>query len=334
VPTRGSRWTRSVGIMTGGLEPAVFKKRAKSVPKKSVSERMRDRRKRKGSGSERKAVAQTPAAADQLAAPSYTVRDIAINSIRVPNKLRVNPQNVERLVESIGIIGLRTPITIRPLENGPELAAGLDRLAAAKILGWKTIPCMAIRGGPTIARLWQIAENLHRDTLTALDEADQIAKWVQLTESLELSSKRDKTGPGRPESGKAKAARELAVRGKTEQARRKNIERKLKMATIDPAAKAAAREAGLDNNPSRLLKIAAETSPKAQLAMVKTLKAHSHKPKPSASAGSASGGASSFDRMKREWRKENVLRRTVWERATPADRKRVAVALLKFSLKN
>jgi ParB-like chromosome segregation protein Spo0J len=306
----------------------------KNSNRKQVSH---DRRKRKATNpSVRKAVAKAPALAPvkKMTAPSYKVLDLAIDSIRVPDTLnKVNPENVERLVESIGIIGLRTPITIRPLENGPQLAAGLDRLEAAKILGWKTIPCVEIRGGPTISRLWQIAENLHRATLTALEDAEQTAEWVELTEALQPISAQKK-GPGRPVSGKAKAARELPVKGKTEQARRKNIERKLKIAAIDPAVKDAVREARLDDHPSKLLNISAGTTPKAQLARVNELKAHSRKPKSRASGGPVSDGGSSFARMKRDWQKAKKLSRPVWEGATLPDRRRYIVEVLKFRLKD
>jgi ParB family chromosome partitioning protein len=316
------------------MEKYSMGKKAKVIEGKRSHNSRHERRKPKSkSGSERKAVTQPPAPVNQMTALSYKVRDLAIGSIRVPDTLnKVNPDNVQRLVESIGIIGLRTPITVRPLENGPELAAGLDRLEAAKILGWKTIPCVAIRGGPTIARLWQIAENLHRATLPALEDAELTAEWVKLTEALQPISAQQKA-PGRPESGKAKAARELPVKGKTEQARRKNIERKLKIASIDPAVKDAVREARLDDNPTKLLKISAETTPKAQLARVNELKAHSHKPKSGASAGPASDGGSSFARMKRDWQMSNKLSRPVWEGATLSDRRRYIVEVLKFRLK-
>jgi hypothetical protein len=102
-----------VGIKPADLETAMFKKRSK-VPKKSVSERMRDRRKRKGSGSERKAVAQTPAVADQSAAPPYKVYHVAVDEIKVVGKRRqVNPDKVQDLKGSVAKLGLRTPLTIR-----------------------------------------------------------------------------------------------------------------------------------------------------------------------------------------------------------------------------
>jgi ParB-like chromosome segregation protein Spo0J len=312
--------------------PPGWRNLRKNSPRKQVS---RDRRKRNAKNpSVRKAVAKAPAPApvNQMTAPSYKVHDIAIDSIRVPDTLnKVNPENVERLVESIGMIGLRTPITIRPLESGPQLAVGLDRLEAAKILGWKTIPCVEIRGGPTIARLWVIAENLHRATLSALEDAELTAEWVELTEALQPISAQQK-GPGRPESGKAKAARELPVKGKTEQARRKNIERKLKIAAIDPAVKDAVREAGLDDNPSKLLKISAETTPEAQLAKVHEPKAGSPKPDPGPSADSTGTVQPAFEVLKREWKRAKKLRRA-WERASPSDRTRFVKKVLKYTLK-
>jgi ParB-like nuclease domain len=133
-------------------------------------------------------------------------------------------------------IGLRVPLTVRPLNSGPELVTGRHRLAAAKILKWKTVPCTDIRGGKVVAEMWQISENLHRAVLSPIEESEQIARWVKLRNSLNQTSDQQarNRGPGRPEGGKAAAARELPVPGETEGARRKHIERGLKIDGLHP----------------------------------------------------------------------------------------------------
>ena len=87
---------------------------------------------------------------------------------------------VDRLAESMAKIGLRTPITVRHFEQHPDgsnsdclmLVSGAHRLAAAKKLGWKEIPCFCLEEEPDEdARLWEIAENLHRADLTKLERA-------------------------------------------------------------------------------------------------------------------------------------------------------------------
>ena len=66
-------------------------------------------------------------------------------------------------------------------------------------------------------------------------------------------------------------ARELPIPGKSTEARRKFVERALKIDGIRPEAKVAARAAGLDNKQSALLAIASEHSRAAQLAKVQEI---------------------------------------------------------------
>jgi hypothetical protein len=67
------------------------------------------------------------------------------------------------------------------------------------------------------------------------------------------------------DKGIGKAARELPVPGKSEEGRRKFVERALQVAAISAEAKEAAISAGLDKNRSALLEIARGQSPQAQL---------------------------------------------------------------------
>jgi hypothetical protein len=70
---------------------------------------------------------------------------------------------------------------------------------------------------------------------------------------------------GRPHGGIAQAARVLCVPGKTEEARRKSIERAMKIAEICPEAKDEAKRLGLEDNQSALLAIA-NVTPEEQVA--------------------------------------------------------------------
>ena len=87
-----------------------------------------------------------------------------------------------------------------------------------------------------------------------------------------MSRKRDR---GRPKGGISEAARRLPIKGKTHVAKRRTVERALKVASIFPEAKEAAKKAGLDQNRSKLLKVAAEKTLEAQLAKVHELTAKS-----------------------------------------------------------
>ncbi len=110
--------------------------------------------------------------------------------IIVGGRLRaLDRQSVERRKESISRIGLRTPISVRSGEQGWTLVAGRHRLEACIELGMDEIPVVAETGLEFEARLWEIAENLHRAELTALERAEHISQWIRL---------RDQTAERRP----------------------------------------------------------------------------------------------------------------------------------------
>jgi ParB family transcriptional regulator, chromosome partitioning protein len=111
------------------------------------------------------------------------VHDRAVNraDIIVGARLRaLDRESVERLKESISKIGLKTPISVRSSEQGWTLVSGRHRLEACIELGMDEIPVVAETGSELEARLWEIAENLHRAELTALERAEHIDQWIRL----------------------------------------------------------------------------------------------------------------------------------------------------------
>ncbi len=203
-----------------------------------------------------------------LPGPSL-VEHIRIADIFVVGERRpVDPAKVTLIARSIGDIGLRTPITIRivdrivdPVEGeihgAYALVAGHHRLQAARHLGWERIDCIVMGGDAVDAELWEIAENLHRADLTALERDEQVARWIELTEkkavqfsqTAKIESKRDDGKGHRAEGGVSAAARDLGVD-------KDDAYRAVKVVALSPEAKAAARERGLDDNRSALLEAA------------------------------------------------------------------------------
>jgi ParB/RepB/Spo0J family partition protein len=107
------------------------------------------------------------------------------DDIFVGDRLRsLNDEKVADLERSIAAIGLQTPITVRlahamvidgeELDEVPVLVAGRHRLQAVKNLGHEWISVVIYGGSEIDARMWEIAENLHRAELTELERSDHV----------------------------------------------------------------------------------------------------------------------------------------------------------------
>ena len=121
----------------------------------------------------------------------------------------------------------------------------------------------------SIGKLAEIAENLHRREISALERSELQAAWVEIVQarketpdvSAEVRPKLSARGrpEGRTPSGINKAARELGVP-------RSTLQQSVKIAKLSPEAKAEARKLKLDNNQEALLTAAKKVSPAAQVA--------------------------------------------------------------------
>ena len=156
-------------------------------------------------------------------------------------------------------------------------------LRPPKSLKWTSVRADIVRCTDAQAHRWEIAENLFRAHLTPLEEAKYIDEWIRLVADPESVSRQDvvKSKGGRPEGAITKAARTLPIKGKTEGARRKRIERVLKIASMSPESEAAAKKAGLDNDHSALDEIAKEKTAEDQLAKLQEIAKHMAAPKAS-----------------------------------------------------
>jgi hypothetical protein len=98
--------------------------------------------------------------------------------------------------------------------------------------------------------MWEIAENLHRADLTALERSEHVAEWVRLSEKNQKADAAQ-VAPHQPKKagqqpgGINAATRELGIE-------RTEAQRAVKIATIAPDAKQAAVAAGISDNQSRM----------------------------------------------------------------------------------
>jgi ParB-like chromosome segregation protein Spo0J len=139
----------------------------------------------------------------------------------------------------------------------PVLVAGLHRIEAAKSLGIDSVPCIDIGGDEIDAQLWEIAENLHRAELTALERDQHVALWAEL-QSKRIDTTRVNSKPG-PKGTLRQTAEDLGMS-------REDVRKAVKVASLSEAAKEAAKEVGLDDNRTALLAAAKEATPEKQVA--------------------------------------------------------------------
>jgi ParB-like chromosome segregation protein Spo0J len=191
--------------------------------------------------------------------------NVSVASVLVGPRLRsIDQTKVDALAESIRTIGLQHPISIYQDDLGrPHLVAGAHRLEAVKKLGIAGIDAIVVELLDIDRKLWEIAENLHRAELTALERDQHVAEWIRLTDSVSAQhepklSKRGRKSEGRPASGINKASREIGVS-------RQDAQRAVRVANLTDEAKAEAVKLGLDDNRTALLKAAKGTKPHHQV---------------------------------------------------------------------
>lgn len=220
--------------------------------------------------------------------PVRVIEHVRIADIDIPEgRRKLRYENARRMQDSLSTIGLQTPITVRYLPDRPSvggtddsfvLVTGHHRLDAARALGWEKIECFVVGAecDELTAEMVEIAENLHRTELSQLERSEQIARWVKLSRqhadrptsddnALQPATHKNR---GQQPGGINEAARKLGVE-QTE------AHRAVKIDGLHDDAKAAARDAGLDDNKSALLAAAKETEPAKQ---VEALKQRAAKP--------------------------------------------------------
>ncbi len=196
------------------------------------------------------------------------MRDREINTLSLDQTVvsqgrELDMDVVAQIAESITMFGLQAPICVVSDDKEFRIISGRHRLAAVRSLGREQIEALVYRGLSDIEiRLAEIVENLHRAELTVIQRADQVTEYVKLVKERQKEGVAQlgqrpsnvKGASGR-EAGDSAAARELGMS-------RQEIQRADKIASIAPEGRAAAIEAGLGDNQTALIEIAA--APKEQ----------------------------------------------------------------------
>lgn len=107
------------------------------------------------------------------------IEDIQISKIKYsPNPLRENLLGIEDLADSIRANGLLQPIVVRPKDTYFEIVAGNRRRKACEALRWKKIACHVVDLNDKQAFETSLIENLQRETLAPIEEAQAYKTYV------------------------------------------------------------------------------------------------------------------------------------------------------------
>jgi len=131
--------------------------------------------------------AERPDAVDRTA-PGAVLVDVPVAAVSPnPNQPRVlfDEESLAELTASVAEMGVLQPILLRPLgEDTYELIAGERRWRAAQRAGLTTIPAVVRTTDDATSVEQALVENLHRQDLTALEEA---AAYQQLIDDFGLT---------------------------------------------------------------------------------------------------------------------------------------------------
>jgi ParB family transcriptional regulator, chromosome partitioning protein len=193
------------------------------------------------------------------------IDDIVVGKRRRP----LNEAKVAFIAASMRQVGQLVPIIVRVVKKRVVLVSGWHRVAAAKSLAWKTILCTHMVGGDDDsqhrdnANAAEIAENLHRVELTALQRAEMINDWRKFV--LEKGGQVAPRGGRQPQDlGIKKTAKALGLT-REETRRAKRIARLLEKTRV------AVVELGLDDNQAALLEIAKQPTAEGQLQAIEDI---------------------------------------------------------------
>jgi len=113
--------------------------------------------------------------------PKRKISEIPLEMIDLSgevDRLDVDPAKIEELMGSIGEVGLLQPILLRPIEERYEIVAGRRRWEACVKLELDVIDAVVTKMGDEEAAIIRATENLARENLTPLEEAQIFSNLI------------------------------------------------------------------------------------------------------------------------------------------------------------
>lgn len=143
------------------------------------------------------------------AAPAAgTVPVARIHANRLQPRHRFESEPLEELTASVRMHGVLQPITVRRAGADFELIAGERRWRAAREAGLAVIPARIVECDDTTALEWALVENLQRENLNAIEEAEG---YRTLQEKFSLTQEQVAEKVGKPRATVANSLRLLAL---------------------------------------------------------------------------------------------------------------------------
>lgn len=97
---------------------------------------------------------------------------------RYQPRKKFNEQELAALSDSIKEQGIIQPLLIRKLEDGYELVAGERRLRAAKLAGYRDVPCVIKDLTEKQLLEMSLVENIQRENLNPMEEAEAYHRLI------------------------------------------------------------------------------------------------------------------------------------------------------------
>ncbi|MBL4575628.1 MAG: ParB/RepB/Spo0J family partition protein [Opitutaceae bacterium] len=149
----------------------------------------------KGKKASKTAVKVEPSQPDSLEG----FKEIAVSNVQ-PNPFQPRrdfaPDHLSELAESIRAEGLLQPIVVREVDDGYQLIAGERRWRAFQQLKLKKIPARVISAGDFSSASMALIENLQRESLNPIEEAQGYASLIRDFD-LTQESVSERVGKGR-----------------------------------------------------------------------------------------------------------------------------------------
>lgn len=89
-----------------------------------------------------------------------------------------NTEELTKLAKSISQDGIVQPLTVRRREGGYELVSGERRLRAAKLAGFRSVPCVVVDISDSRSAVIALIENIQRADLNFFEEAEAISALI------------------------------------------------------------------------------------------------------------------------------------------------------------